>query len=479
MKNKTLLLIICLGLGLGKESLAQTGQPASISVNASISNLEKAIPQLMKQSEVPGLSAALITDGKIVWQKPFGVINVDTKVPVTNETIFEAASLTKIVTAYAALKLVDQGKLSLDTPLNKYLGNNYDCTDPRINLITARHVLTHSAGFPNWRPDGSKTLPINFNPGEKFSYSGEGFVYLSKVMEKLTGMSFTEYINKTVLQPLDMSHSSLMWLDSYDKTGAYRHNGFGELSFRNQGDNVNAAASLRTTVGDYAKFVLAILNGRGLKLPTWTQMLTPQIQVNAVTAPALWWGLGLGMEVNDRGNSFWHWGDQGDSKCYVTADIRTKNAIIYFTNSRNGLSFVREIVTTAIGGVHPAPDWLDYAKYNPDVKKFFGAVIEKGATPATKEYREQKQKDSTRALSESTVNEIGYSLLRMKKIDEAIAIFEMNTVDFPSSSNTWDSLAEAYMTKGNKELAIKYYEISLALDPGNSNAVEQLKKLRQ
>lgn len=478
MKNKLFALVLCLVLCFGKDSFAQTAQTASFSVTTSTKSLEQTIPQLMQQSDVPGLSAALIADGKIVWQKPFGITNVDTKSPVTNETIFEAASLTKIVTAYAALTLVDQGKLSLDTPLNKYLGNNYDCDDPRINIITARHVLTHSSGFPNWRPDGSKTLPINFNPGEKFSYSGEGFVYLSKVMEKITGMSFIDYVNKTVLQPLGMSQSSLIWLDTYDKTGAYRHNGMGQLSFRNQGKDVNAAASLRTTAGDYAKFVIAVLNGKGLKASTSKQMLTPQIQVDPVKAPAVWWGLGLGLEVNDHGNSFWHWGDQGDSKCYVTADIRSKNAIVYFTNSRNGLSFVREIVTAAIGGSHPAPDWLDYARYNPYIKTFFMAIQEKGAATAIKEYTERKQKDSTKVLNESTINDIGYTLLRTKKIDDAIAVFEMNTVNFPASGNTWDSLAEAYMNKGNKELAIKYYEKSLAIDPGNNNAVEQLKKLR-
>ena len=87
--------------------------------------------------------------------------------------------------------------LNLDRPLNKYLGNNYDCgDDDRINLITARHVLTHSAGFPNWRPEGSATLPIHFTPGEKFSYSGEGFVYLSKVIEQITSMKFDAFVKK-------------------------------------------------------------------------------------------------------------------------------------------------------------------------------------------------------------------------------------------------------------------------------------------
>ena len=83
------------------------------------------------------------------------------------------------------------------------------------------------------------------------------------------------------------------------------------------------------------------------------------------------------------------------------------------------------------------------------------------------------------AIAETSINSIGYLLLRREKVDEAIEVFLQNTADYPESGNAWDSLAEAYMTRGDKGLAIKYYEKSLQLDPGNNNAVDQLKKLRQ
>src|SRR5664279_788809 len=171
----------------------QQGQPVSITTHefaknqaiaeVAIARLTRDIPTLIKESDVPGLSIALVRNGKLVWSKAFGIANADTKKPVTNETVFEAASLSKPVFAYAVLKLVDVGKLNLDTPLNKYLGNNYDVVnDDRINFITARHVLSHTSGFRNLRDnDGTKTLLIHFTPGEKFSCSGEGMVYLSKV----------------------------------------------------------------------------------------------------------------------------------------------------------------------------------------------------------------------------------------------------------------------------------------------------------
>lgn len=448
-------------------------------VSAVIERLEKDIPQLMKDADIPGLSAAFIRNGKLVWHKNFGVADAETNEPVTDETIFEAASLTKIVTAYAALQLVDQGKLELDKPLNQYLGNNYDAgDDKRINLITARHVLTHSSGFPNWRPRNSTILPINSNPGEKFSYSGEGFVYLSKVIEHITSMKFDEYIKKNVLDPLQMIHSSFSWLDSYKKLHVYRHDWSGKKSFRSSEPGYNAAASLRTTAADYAKFVIAVLKGSGLKKATWSRMLTSQIIVDKEKAPNVSWGLGLGLETNVNGKAFWHWGDQGDSKCYVTALIEPKDAILYFTNSANGLAVAHIILEDAIGGEHPALAWLNYERYNPATKNLLAAIKDKGAVDALKNYRQLREQNKIKALQEAAMNNIGYQLLQLKKVDDAIEVFLQNTVDFPKSGNTWDSLAESYMIKGNKEFAIKYYEKSLQLDPGNTNAVEQLKKLK-
>ena len=137
--------------------LSNARQPSMAPANEAIRRLETDIPVLLEKSDVPGMSIALIRDGRLVWSKGFGVSNAVTKKPVTTNTIFEAASLSKPVFAYAVLRLVDEGKLNLDTPLNKYLGNNYDVVgDDRINLITARRGL--------WRrsPEcGSKRLCKN------------------------------------------------------------------------------------------------------------------------------------------------------------------------------------------------------------------------------------------------------------------------------------------------------------------------------
>jgi CubicO group peptidase (beta-lactamase class C family) len=487
-----LLLACCLSRSQQQKQVATTinnsqwNNPAT--TKAIIARLEKDVPHLLREADVPGISVALIRDGKLIWSGAFGVMNTETKKPVTAETVFEAASLSKPVFAYAVMKLVDEGKLNLDTPLNKYLGNNYDVVnDKRINLITARHVLSHTSGFPNWRDnDGTKTLLIHFTPGEKFSYSGEGIVYLSKVVEKITGLPFEDFMQRYALGPLGMQASSYIWQDRFDSLKAYRHDLLGKLTGRNQPpgghaavpEEGNPAASLCTTAGDYAKFIIAILNGTGMKKATWEQMLTPQIKVDD-KYPQVAWGLGVGLETMAEGKYFWHWGDNGDSKAYVTAFLPGKNAMVYFADGSNGLSFTKEILDDAIGGDHPALAHLNYDRYNSPSRTLLKSAIAKGAVPALKDYRERRKQDSGLMISESKINDLGYALLRMKKLDDAIEVFRQNTDDFPQSWNVWDSLAEAYMDKGDKEQAIRYYEKSLGLNPANSNGVAQLKKLRQ
>ncbi|HLX92667.1 MAG TPA: serine hydrolase [Puia sp.] len=462
-------------------------QSRMVPPDAAIQRLETDIPVLLAKSDVPGMSIALIRDGKLVWLKGFGVTNAETKKPVTTNTIFEAASLSKPVFAYAVLRLVDEGKLNLDTPLNKYLGNNYDVvSDDRINLITARHVLSHTSGFPNWRDqDGTKTLLIHFNPGEKWSYSGEGMVYLSRVAEKITGMRFEAFMQHYALQPLGMTASSYIWRNRFDSLKVYRHDLLGKVSGRNQPDDVkedtlhddgNAAASLSTTPQDYAKLIIAILNGTGLKKSTWQQMLTPQARVDA-KYPQVAWGLGVGLETMPEGSYFWHWGDNGDSKAYVTAFLPNKSAVVYFANGTNGLSITKEILDDAIGGSHPALAHLNYDRYNSPGRKLTKSILANGATASLKEFRERRAATGD-SVSEESMNELGYLLVRMKKLDDAILVFTQNTEDHPASWNVWDSLGEVYMDKGDKELAIKYYEKSIQLNPANSNGANQLKKLK-
>ena len=493
MRNAKIVVVIFLSVVF---TLNAAGQNLSSSkagaANSSADRVAVALPELMKRGDVPGLSIAIIRDAKLAWNRGFGVKNSSTKEVVTEETVFEAASLTKPVFAFAVLKLVDQGKLDLDTPLNKYLPGNYDAgDDARINKITARHVLSHTSGFPNWRsPRGAKTLPIYFEPGERFSYSGEGFVYLSKVVETITGMKFDEYVDAAVFKPLGMTSSTFSWQERHKTLKTYNHDSLGTPSGQGEGNSANAAGSLLTTTADYAKFVIAVLNGNGLKKQTRAMMLTPQIQVdeacrNCTAQPAgtlskeVGWGVGVGLQTTDEGVSFWHWGDNGNNKAFFAAFEKEKDAVIVLTNGANGLMLMQEILARALPHKYPALAWIDVGRLDSPARVLLKSLVDNGAEKGIAEYRKARTSSPDKFLDETRINSLGYDLLRAKKIDEAIALFKLNTEDHPASANTWDSLAEGYMVRGDKKLAIEYYKKSVELDPNNKNAVENIKKLEQ
>ncbi|HMG35706.1 MAG TPA: serine hydrolase [Blastocatellia bacterium] len=454
--------------------------------------LERDVPRLMKEADVPGVSIALIRDGNVAWRHAFGVRDSATGQPALDSTVFEAASLSKPVFAYAVMKLYESGKIDLDKPLNSYLPGDYDIgPDPRLSQITARRVLSHTTGLPNWRPIAGQ-LKIFFTPGERFSYSGEGFVYLSKVVEYITGEKLNDFMKRTVFDPLEMTSSSYVWQTSYDDLKATRHNFLGKTTEQFKPTQANAAASLHTTAQDYGRFVAAILNGTGLKKETVAQMLAPQIQVGEgfenttqKAAPKLStelsWGLGVGLQKTEDGISFWHWGDNGNTKAFVVAFPRQKLGVVVFTNSENGLSIMPEIVEDAIGGHHPAFAWMNYESYNSPPKILLRAIVMRGAENALRDYRQMRSRPSqTEPITEAQMNRIGYQVLYgLNNPKDAILIFKLNVEDHPQSFNTYDSLGEAYMVDGQKELSIKNYERSLELNPNNTNGTARLKKLRE
>jgi CubicO group peptidase (beta-lactamase class C family) len=491
----TVVITICITSNV---AFAQKSGPRATLNNAAVNRLEKTIPHLMTEADIPGLSIALVQDAKVTWTRGFGVTNSETKAQVNDDTVFEAASLTKPLFAYAVLKLVDNGKLDLDTPLVKYLPGRYDVgDDPRLDQITARHVLSHTTGFPNWRPRGDKTLKMYFTPGNRFSYSGEGFVYLSKVVEQITGVSQEEFIKRTVFEPLDMKSSDLVWRNDYESLKTFTHDWVGGVSGRGKPDKANAAASLQTTANDYAKFVIAMLKGTGLKPATARLMLTPQANVtlagafslnaaDAKRSPTVSWGLGWGLEKIQDGMAFWHWGDNGDTKAFVLAAPKQKTGLVMFANSANGLSIINELVGSVMGNDHPALAWLNLERYNSQPRLMLKAILKSDAETVLSAYRQRRDQSTTTknpqagnnlSLTENEMNRLGYQLLRLKRIKDAIAVFTQNTVDFPQAFNTWDSLAEGYLIDGDKESAIKYYKKSLELNSDNANAVQKLKEL--
>ncbi len=359
-------------------------------------DLLRDLPRLLELASVPGLALAVV-DGERVWRRGFGRAIEETAQPVSEETVFEAASLGKPVFAYAVLRLVDAGVLDLDHPLHDYLpipeGNN-----ARMKRVTVRHVLSHTTGLPNWRQQPSALEP-GTDPGKQFSYSGEAYFYLQRVVEVLTGKPFDRIMREQVLDPLGMKQSGYVWQPEFETRMAAGYDGqekrldvegaIGrrtEVIAREWGKPLadwryedaaravqlvnpqwpvipiymvpNAAASLLTTVSDYAKVLTRVVGrgSRGLALAPATHraMLTPQIRLNS----ALYWGLGWGIQRDEHGEVLWHWGANNSFRNFVIADAVNGRAVVVFTNSENGPRVYERVIAAVTGHDHPAFLWI-------------------------------------------------------------------------------------------------------------------------
>lgn len=447
-----------------------------------IAALDSTIPNIMAKARIPGLSIALIWDGRVAWEKAYGVRDRKTGEPVDTRTVFEAASLTKPFFAYLAMSLVDSGLIDLDRPLVEYvpqdtiekaLGHPFDYPGFRVDWlkrITARMVLSHSSGLPHGQ--SGKPYPILFEPGSKFSYSADGYYFLQMVIQYLLKEPLEQTMRKRVLEPLRMDRSSMVWDEAFSSNAAVGHSllGISNGSPRKYTE-AQSAASLYTTAGDYAKFVTAVMAGLFPAPPCVDLMLTPQVKV----ADSVSWSLGFGIENTSGGTAFFQWGDYGIFRNYVVAFRDQGRGLVYLTNSFYGLAIGKVLVPLAMGieedfGLR----WLRYESYDSEVSKFFYAIAERPAEESVRLYHELREKNSP-ATGEDIVNTIAYELLRSGAHEKAVAFFELNITAYPKSANTYDSMGEACEAVGNSERAAGYYRKALDALPNDDTRSEASK----
>lgn len=337
----------------------------------------------MEAAAVPGAWVTRFARGRVAWQQGFGVRSAETKQPVDAETIFEAASLTKQITAHVAHLLHNEGKLDFDRPLSAYLGG-----DPAAgNLVTARHVLSHSSGWPNWRGKPGEALTPEFAPGTRFRYSGEGYVYLSRVLEQISGQAFGQLVQTRVFDPLGMTGSSIYRREDREPRMATGHdrNGVvhtltyqrrlwakvkaadrpveawryadGERALADNGvppmpNNMtpNAAASICTTGPDYARFVLHAMQRPALR--EW------RTTIREGRGWRLGFGLGWGIEQTADRTFLWQWGDNRGYKNFVAVDPVAGSGVFVFTNADGGMQVCQRVTARLTGLEHPAFLWL-------------------------------------------------------------------------------------------------------------------------
>lgn len=454
---------------------------AALTAFGQASILDTLLPRLMRDADIPGLSIAVVKDGQIMYSRAFGVRSADTREPVDAHTVFSAASLSKPLFAFGVMQLVEEGKFDLDRPLYQYLPYEDIAGDDRYKQITARMVLSHSSGFPNWRRGN---LEILFPPGERFSYSGEGFVYLQKVIEKVTGKGMEAWMQEQVIKPLGMTDSGFEWRSQFDGDHAWPHDPFGQSQLVRKMEQANSAYSLQTTAIDYARFVSAMIHAEGLKEMTVKQVLTPQVRVPQKAFgpapglhPNLSWGLGWGIEDLPGGRYFWHWGDNGPFKAFVMASRDRKEGVVYFANSSNGLGIMQEVVDATLGSGHTPWEILGYDRYDDPHYGLYRAIAADGYEAAIRPFLGLDGKIDSARISEEQVNMVGYALLQHHHPESARKILKASMEAFPTSANVYNSYAEACLAAGMYEEAARYYTRAAELEPQNERAADIARQL--
>lgn len=322
---------------------------------------------------MPAVSIAIIRDGRLAWRRAFGVKDTDTNEPADLNTAFAACSDTKPVFAYGVLKLCEKGVLDLDTPLTKYTTRRITA-DPRIERISTRHVLNHTTGFPNWRQ--GKDLPIEFDPGSRNQYSGEGFSYLQSVVEQITRKSFVDFMHDDVLKPLGMTASRVTYEEgtAYARLVARRHDQNGKripdnpVTSQERAEGIaryGAAAMLMTTPSDYATFLLEFLDRKPadafrLNDASRAEMLRPQVKKTDTTWAGLAWHL---EQIEGIPMLFSHAGQDAGYYCLAAGCTERRSGLMVMLNGDTYVPFLMKMLANPTGApLAPQTIWPEFAK---------------------------------------------------------------------------------------------------------------------
>ena len=443
-----------------------------------IKEIDKVMAEFMRLDQFSGC-VLIAKDGKPFYAKAFGEADKDFHVKNNLQTKFNIGSIGKTFTGTSIMQLAQQGKLSVDDPVTKYLPDF-----PFGDEIKIHHLLTHTSGTFNYfaHPEFSNkistirsvndALPLIYDqqlqfdtPGERFSYSNSGIVILGAVIEAVSGQSYSDYIQENIMKPLGMTDTGINYLDEvienravgYDKnpTGKFSRNIF-------RVPPANADGGIETTVEDLLKFDQALYGEKLLNNEFKNKMFTP-FKNN--------YGYCWRISQEHGRLMIGHSGGAPGVSANFRRYVNDKITIIVLSNYSSGAIPVSRTIESIIFDEK-------YEMPRPTLSEFLlKAMNEKGFEYTIKNFEQIIKKNGYRVNSSQILNIYGYELLNEKKIDMAIEVFKLNVRLFPGEANPYDSLAEAYLAKGDKESSIKYYKKSLEIDPEFPSAKAALEKL--
>ncbi len=349
--------------------------------------IDATVERLMRAAEVTGVGIAIFNGGKVAYLKTYGLRDKEKNLPLTQNSVMTAASFTKVAFAYLVMQLVEEKKIDLDKPVFQYLPKplpeypQYQdlAGDPRYKLITTRMLLSHTAGFPNfrWLNDDHK-LNINFAPGTRFAYSGEGIELLQQVVETVTGKPLEDQMRERIFQPFGMTRSSMTWQERFEDDYANGYDEWERALGPERRPKADAAGSMQTTLKDFARFLEVVMEGKQLRRETHELMLAPQIQITSKhefptlakettteNKPIrLSYGLGWGLYWTPYGKAFFKEGHAEGFRNYAVCIEGPKTGLLIMTNSSNGEGIYKELLETLLKNTFTPIEWEGFTPYN-------------------------------------------------------------------------------------------------------------------
>jgi CubicO group peptidase (beta-lactamase class C family) len=349
--------------------------------------IDATVTRLMAAAQVPGLGLAIVNEGRVVYLKAYGWRDVERRLPMTIDTVMSGASLTKAAFAIMAMQLVAEGRLDLDRSIERYLDkplvedDDYRdlAADDRHHRFTARMLLDHTSGMPNWRRfNDDQKLDIKSDPGTRYAYSGEGIALLQRVVKAITRASTRDQMDERVFRRLGMTRTSMVWRPEFETDHAIGYDPAGKPLGHSHRESPDAAGSMDTTVRDWAQLLAALLRGEGLPAEARAEMLRPQIRIHSAhqfppnapetthdyDAVQLSYGLGWGLLATPYGKAYFKEGHDDGVQNYCISFDGPRTAIVIMTNSDNGESMFKELLATLIADTFTPAAWENYVPYN-------------------------------------------------------------------------------------------------------------------
>lgn len=425
-------------------------------------------------------------NGKVTYKRAFGFADFENKTPLDTNDVFSIASVTKTYTALAIMMLNERGLVSYEDRISDFIPDLPEYTKP----ITIRHLLTHTSGLVCYTNQSYLTfkLPLvttqialdtlisqpglNFEPGEKYSYSSSNYLLLALIVEKVSGTSYREFLEHNIFDPLGMDHTYAQ--DESMDTVPGRVNGYAYFWRKVERDLRSreiGPGNIYSTVGDQFLFDQALYTD---KLISQTALQVAFDTTDLLDKRTYVYGFGWKIPLDPKNKIVYHNGALGGFRSLLWRDLDNRNSLIILSNN-HWMSDISGIITGAQNIMKEEPYSIDRISIQ---ALFLNTWYMNGFGAALRNMRNVIISDPTRyEYSESLVNDLGYYFVNRNWYSKAIAIFEYNLELYPDAFNTYDSMGETYLAAGNNEDAIRCYKKALELNPDCKSSKEALEEM--